>query len=204
MKSEKFKIYTLYANLSCDDVFKYTPEERAHANEDDNIRGLSLMFGERIENLDALTSGYDSEDELLSTYMENVYGEKVQLYNPVIIVDKDQIDRSKSYVINEIVFKEDAIALQDREGIREAVRTYLYENPGELIIKKAPDVNMFRGISKISTNIRNKYPNIGFIPLVNGTLNEYFIDNNYKRYREAYFTLKKISRERKKNNGIRR
>ena len=162
------------------------------------------MYGERIEYLDSLTSNYESMNDLLSSYTEEVYGKKTMLYNPMIIVDKDPEKRDKSYTIDEIVFKDDAIALKDTRNIREQLKEYLLNNPGELVIKKEPEVNCFRGISKISTNIKNKYPGINLMSLVEGTLNKYFENDNYKRYREAYFTLKKLLPERVKPNGIHR
>lgn len=204
MEKEKYKMYSLYASLSYEDACKYTAYERAKAKDRENKRGLLLMYGERIEYLDSLTSNYESMNDLLSSYTEEVYGKKTMLYNPMIIVDKDPEKRDKSYTIDEIVFKDDAIALKDTRNIREQLKEYLLNNPGELVIKKEPEVNCFRGISKISTNIKNKYPGINLMSLVEGTLNKYFENDNYKRYREAYFTLKKLLPERVKPNGIHR
>lgn len=202
MKNEKYKLYSLYAFLSLEEAYKYTDIERAKSSIKDDKRGLLLMYGERIEHLDALTARYEDIEDLLSSYIEEVYGNKSQLYNPIIIVDKDAEDRSKSYAINEIVFQGDSVALQDQDSIRTELKAYLLDHPDELLIKKYPKSNEFRGISNISTHIRNKYPNITIYSLVEGTLNEYFKDNNYKRYREAYFTLKRLSREREIHHAV--
>ena len=201
---KKSKKYTFYATIPGSVNEQYKIEE---ALRNDEKRGLELFSGEQIEDLDYITKNYDSLDDFLESYIEECYGKKIRLYNPVIIVDKHETDRSKSYAIYEFVFKNEYDELQDIKKIREDVESYLIANPDELTISMKPYPyanNQFRGLCNISTNIKKKYPNIGNRDLITYTLNEYFKNDNIKRYREAYFTLKRIYPEREKNNGLHR
>lgn len=142
----KYKMYTLYAKIVGSYNERYTIDE---ALRDDRKRQQTLMSGSRIEDIDKLTDDYESIEELLDSYPEEVLGKKLTLYEPIIIVDKHITDRSKSYEIYDIVFREDAQALKERNAIREEVRNYLMNNPDELKIKNYPqERNKFRGISK--------------------------------------------------------
>ena len=100
----KYKMYTLYAKKYGNKDSKYTVEESV---KDEKKRQQYLMCANLIEELDNLTSQYASVDDLLDSYPEEVFGEKILLYEPVIIVDKHKTDRSKSYAIYDIVFKGD-------------------------------------------------------------------------------------------------
>lgn len=200
METKKYKMYTLYAKIPGSNNEKYTIEESI---KNDSKRQYEIFSEKQIEDLDAMTAIYDSIDDLLETCIEERYGQKIRLYEPVIIVDKHITDRSKSYDLYEFVFKEDYQNLKDTKKIREEVREYLFNNPKELEISKdKKEPNRFRGLCNISTNIRKKWPNIGLVPLIDGTLSEYFKEDNYKRYREAYFVLKKIYPEREYNHGV--
>lgn len=190
---KKNKMYTLYAKIYGTNNAKYTIEESIS---DDKKRQQLLMQGERIEDLDKLTDDYESIEDLLSSYPEEVFGKTVLLYEPVIIVDKDIVDRKKSYAIFDIVFKEDAEALKDKKAIKEELKNYLIEN--------SENIDKFRGINKIYENMKKKYPNMGLSTLIDNTLIIYFEEENYKRYREVYFKLKELNPERIKRNGIHR
>ena len=198
VEKEKYKMYSLYANLSYEDIYKYTPEEMAKSVEKDGKRGLLLMSGEKIEYLDNMTANYDSMDDLLNSYVEEVYGEKKPLFNPMIIVDKDPKDRNKSYIIPDIVFKEDKIEIEKKDNLKEWVTDYLRKNNN--------DIRYFRGINQIYKNISEKHPNEKIEKLIEMTMFEYFVvsNYNYKRRREAYFTVKSLDQERVKSNGIHR
>ena len=187
MDKEKFKMYTLYAKIYGTDSSKYTIEESLR---DDSKRKQVLMFGEKIEDLDKITDDYESVEDLLESYPKEVYGQSFLLYDPVIIVDKDMTDREKSYAIYDIVFREDAEALKNRKAIKEELQDYLIENPEE--------IEKFRGINKIYGNLRQKYPSMGILPLINNTLKIYFEGDNYKRYREVYFKLKELNKRKNK------
>lgn len=189
----KYKNYTLYAKIAGHSSEKYSIEE---AVKNDEKRGLELMSGELIEKLDRMTSQYESPIDLLTSYPEEVYGQKFTLYEPVIIVDKHIEDRSKSYPIFEIVFMEDAKELSNKENIRIWLLDYLTNH-----IDRISD---FRGINEIYSNMKKKYPSMGIIQLINNTVNKYFEEDNYKRYREAYFTLKELDYTREKKDEIHR
>ena len=189
----KYKNYTLYAKIAGHSSEKYSIEE---AVKNDEKRGLELMSGELIEKLDRMTSQYESPIDLLTSYPEEVYGQKFTLYEPVIIVDKHIEDRSKSYPIFEIVFMEDAKELSNKENIRMWLLDYLTNH-----IDRISD---FRGINEIYSNMKKKYPSMGIIQLINNTVNKYFEEDNYKRYREAYFTLKELDYTREKKDEIHR
>lgn len=196
MERKKYKMYTLYASLTTQDIYKYSLKEVIKSTESEGKRGLALMYAENIEDLDALTDQYESADDLLSSFIEEVYGEKAILYNPMIIVDKDPIDRKKSYAITDIAFKGDYTAIQNVNNIRSEVESYLKENPNNVI--------KFRGMNKIYENLRNNYPNMGQQTLIDNAIRIYFEGDNYKRSREAYFKLKELNPERTRNNGIHR
>lgn len=187
---KKQKTYSLYAKIYGSNEPEYTLDEIIHSSEEERKRGLMLMFGERIEDIDRLTDDYLSEEELLLSYMEEVYGKKIPLYDPVIIVDKHPTDRSKSYAIFDIVFADDAEALKDKKNIKEWLLDYLQKNP--------EDVNKFRGIKDIYENVKKKYANRNEEYLINITVLIYFEENNYKRYREAYFKLKELDQSKVK------
>lgn len=187
MDTEKFKMYTLYAKIYGTDSSKYTIEESLR---DDSKRQQVLMFSKTIEDLDKLTDDYESAQDLLDSYPKEVYGQSLFLYEPVIIVDKDMTDREKSYAIYDIVFKDDAEALKNKKAIKEELQDYLIEYPEK--------IEKFRGINKIYGNLRHKYPSMGILPLINITLKIYFESDNYKRYREVYFKLKKLNKRKNK------
>ena len=189
----KYKNYTLYAKVAGHSCEKYSIEE---AVKDDDKRGLELMSGDLIEDLDRMTAKYESYSDLLTSFPEEVYGEKFTLYEPVIIVDKHIEDRSKSYPIYDIVFMEDANELANKENIRIWLLDYLTNHINRIVD--------FRGVNDIYNNMRRKYPNMGIIRLINNTVNKYFEEDNYKRYREAYFTLKELDYIREKKDEIHR
>lgn len=184
----KQKTYTLYAKIYGSKEPEYTLDEMIHSSEKEQKRGLMLMSRERIEDLDRLTDDYLSEEDLLLSYTEEVYGKKVPLYDPVIIVDKHPTDRSKSYAIFDIVFADDREALKDKENIRMWLLDYLKNNP--------EDISKFRGIKDIYENLKNKYGKSNEEYLINTTVLIYLEEDNYKRYREAYFTLKKLESQK--------
>lgn len=189
----KYKRYTLYAKIYGSDSSKYTIEESVR---NDKKRQQALMYGELIEQLDTLTSKYDSVEDLLDSYPEEVFGVNVVLYEPVIIVDKHETDRSKSYEIYDIVFKDDAQELSNKQNIINWTLEYLKHNHH--------NINHFRGIKDIFTKIGENNPNIGILRKIELTVKIYFKDDSYKKYREAYFTLKHLDPKRVRQNGIHR
>ena len=177
----KYKMYTLYAKVEGSFCADYTVSE---AVLDDIKRGQELMSGNLIEDLDRQTAFYASEEDLLESYPEEVFGENIRIYEPVIIVDKHISDRSKSYPIFDIVYEKEAKDLLERENIRIWLSDYLKNNPS--------DIEKFRGIRDIFENVKKKYWNRSIEELIDITVFVYFEDDNYKRYREAYFGLKKL------------
>jgi len=154
------------------------------------------MYGHLIEDLDKLTANFKSIEDLLKSYPEEVYGENVLLYDPVIIVDKDETDLSKSYPIYEIVFSKDAEELKNKNNIKIWLLEYLTNNVN--------DISKFRGINEIYDNLQKKYPTMAMLDLINNTVKIYFKEENYKRYREAYFKLKELDYKRVKKDEIHR
>ena len=61
---------------------------------------------------------------------------------------------------------------------------YLKYNPSDIV--------KFRGIKEIFSNLSSRYPYKNISDLIDMTVYAYFEDNNYKRYREAYFSLKQM------------
>lgn len=187
----KYKMHTLYARIEGSHNSKYSLEESLM---DDEKRQQVLMSGELIEDLDKLTSKYESIEDLLVSYPEEVWNTKVNIYEPIIIVDKDEVDRSKSYYITDIVFAKDAIELQKMDNIKRWLSEFLLNNP--YAIKE------FRGIKEIFNNLIQSHMNRNVEDLINMTIYSYFRDNNYKRYREVYFKLKQLDYKRVKKNVL--
>ena len=189
----KHKTYTLYAKIEGSYNSKYTFEDSLR---DDRKRQQELMSGNLIEELDRLTAKYESSEDLLVSYPEEVFGKKINLYEPVIIVDKDEVDRSKSYYISDIVFARDARELQNKDNIKSWLLDYLIKNPR--------DIKEFRGVKDIYENLGKSYSNKSIGYLINMTILVYFRDNNYKRYRETYFKLIELDYKRVNKNEIHR
>ena len=189
----KYKMYTLYAKIEGHKSSRYTLEE---ALKEESKRPQSLMTGSLIEELDKLTARYESYLDLLESYPEEVFGQPLILYDPVIIVDKDIEDKSKSYPIFDIVFKEDQRELENRDNIRNWLLDFLLNNPER--------VTDFRGIKDIYENVEKKYKEKSIEYLIRITILTYLEDNNYKRYREAYFTLKKLDYKNTKKDEVHR
>lgn len=189
----KYKRYTLYAKIAGHRCEKYSIEE---AVKDDEKRGQELLFGDTIEEIDRITAKYESSIDLLTSFPEEVFGKKFIIYEPVIIVDKHVKDRNKSYPIFDIVYMDDARELSNKENIRIWLLDYLTTHTDR--------ISDFRGISEIYSNMKKKYPSMGIIHLINNTVNKYFEDDNDKRYREAYFTLKELDYTREKKDEIHR
>lgn len=181
------KIYTLYAKIAGSRNSKYSFEESLR---EDSKRQQVLMSGSLIEELDRLTAKYESIEDLLVSYPEEVWDTKINLYDLVIIVDKDKVDRSKSYYISDIVFARDAKELENRDNIKCWLLDYLMKNHG--------DIKEFRGIRDIYKILIKSYSDYSISNLINMTVLVYFKDNNYKRYREAYFKLRELDYKRVK------
>ena len=62
------------------------------------------MSGKMIEDLDRLTSKYESSEDLLISYPEEVWDTNIRMYDPVIIVDKNEFDRSKLKNFQKVIF----------------------------------------------------------------------------------------------------
>lgn len=185
----KYKSYKLYAKIKGKNGENYTYDE---AKNDDTKRPFLLMDAELIEKLDQMTSYYESYDDLLDSYPEEVFGKPEIMYDPVIYVDKHLTNREKSYYIFDIVFREDSIELKNYDNIKNWLLDYLNSNP--------KDVEKFRGINDIYNNMKKKYPWMSEESLIHNTVEKYFVDNNYKRYREAYFKLKSLDRKKENIN----
>lgn len=194
MENNKFKMYGLYGDLSYMDSLEYSPDEVAKLPE--SKRGLLLISAEDIEKLDRMTSKYESMDDLLFSYMREVYDSDAMLYNPIIIVDKDPIEREKSFAIKEIVFEGEYELIKDGINIRRQTEEHLKQFPNDII--------KFRAMKKIFERLKNKYTTMGNERLINIAIEIYFEGYNYKRSREAYFTLKELYLERENKNGIRK
>ena len=189
----KYKLHTLYAKIEGANNSKYSFEESLR---NDTKRQQPLMSGQMIEDLDKLTSKYESAEDLLISYPKEVWDADVFIYEPIIIVDKDEFDRSKSYYITDIVFAKDKVELQNKDYIKRWLLDYLLNNPH--------DIKEFRGIKEIYENLSKTYSDKSIGYIINMTVMVYFKGNNYKKYREAYFTLKKLDYKRVKKNEIHR
>ena len=187
----KYKMHTLYAKIEGSKNSKFSFEESLR---DDTKRQQSLMSGHLIEDLDRLTSQYESMEELLTSYPEEVWDADICIYEPVIIVDKHEFDRSKSYYITDIVYTKDARELQNMDNIKNWLLDYLLNNPN--------DIREFRGIKDIYDNLVIAYRDSSIEQLINMSVFVYFKGNNYKKYREAYFKLKELDYRRVKRNEI--
>lgn len=189
----KYKSYTLYAKIEGSHNSKYSLEESLR---NDTKRQQALMSAKLVEDLDRLTSKYESIEDLLSSYPKEVWDIEVNLYEPVIIVDKDETDRSKSYYITDIVFANDEIELQKMDNIKRWLSEFLLNHPQK--------IKAFRGLREIFNTLIQSYPNRNIENLIKMTIYSYFKDNNYKKYRETYFKLKELDYKRVKKNVLHR
>lgn len=189
----KYKMHTLYAKIEGSNNSKYSFEESLR---DDKKRQQALMSGRLIEDLDRLTSKYESSEDLLMSYPQEVWDTDIHMYDPVILVDKDEFDRSKSYYITDIVFARDRVELQNKDNIKGWLLDYLIKNPN--------DIKEFRGVKEIYESLKKTYSDKSIGYIINITILAYFKGNNYKKYREAYFTLKQLNNKRVNKNEIRK
>lgn len=186
------KTYGLYVKVEGSSNLRFTLEESLR---DDRKRNQLLMDSHLIEDLDRMTSKFTSFRDLIEAFQE-VNNTNKSIYEPVIIVDKDEIDRSRSYPLFDIVYTDDQEMLNNKDSIRTWLLEYLINNPN--------DIKEFRGIKDIYQNVREKYKDRNINYLINITILIYFENHNYKRYREAYFKLKELDRSKVKKNEIHR
>lgn len=184
------KLYSLYCNV---EGIKEYPIHEAIKN--DLKRGHNITIGERIEEIDSLTACFTSTRDL-NEGLNEAHGVEKRIYNPLIYVDKDEKDRSKSYVIEDIVYEEDKKYLDNREDIKNRTFIYLLNNPNSR--------TAFRGIIKIYNETYKNNPYMDLNSILKYAINKYFSGLNYKCCREAYFTLKNLNQIEEKKHEIHR
>ena len=186
------KKYGLYAKVEGTESSKYSHTEGLS---DPKKRQQCLMEYQDLEELDDMTSRYDSFEELNDEFKE-VYESTRDLYAPVIIVDKNNIESDDSYIIEDIVFAKDKQEIARKDNIRDWLLDYLLNNPH--------DINKFRGLKDIYINLQAKNKDHSIEYLINVTVNIYFKEHKYKRYRQAYFKLKELDYQRVRRSEVHR
>jgi len=189
----KKKNYGLYVKV--EGVYHYPLNE---AVKEDGKRPHNLMNASLIEELDDMTAGFESFEEMNQIFKEVVYNDDKNMYEPIIIVDKDETDREKSYVISDIVYAKDKIEIENKDNLKEWLTDYLKNNNQH--------ISLFRGINEIYDRISKKpeYRNKSIDSLIEMTVYAYLVESgyNYKKRREAYFTLKYLDKSKVKKNEI--
>lgn len=163
----------------------------------DNSKRRVIMMGETIEELDKLTAMFPSF-ERLNKELKEAHNSSIDACDPIIIVDPDDTDLSKSYAIFDIVYEEDKKILDDRDNIKLWLLEYLKQNP--------EDISRFKGIRNI---YQNKYTDEFKKGIVNEDIIKrivlgYFENEGYKKYRDIYFELKNLDRSKVKKDEIHR
>lgn len=179
---------TYYLNVqNKDDNPSYTLEESLR----DKNKRRGLMMRYTIEELDNITSLFDSFQDM-NEKLNEAYGQQKELINPIIIVDEDDNDLSKSYVIYDIVFSGDKKIINDPNYITSWLLDYLTKKP-EAIYRIKGVRNIFQ--NKYSEEFRQGIINEGIITQI---VHAYLANPSYKKYRDLYFALKKLDETRVK------
>lgn len=185
---------TYYLNVkNKDDNPIYTLEESLR---DKNKRRV-LMMGYTIEELDKKTGMFSSFKEL-SDALNEAYNSNKEMYDPIIIVDEEDKDLSKSYTIYDIAYENDLKILSNPDYIKAWLKEYLKQNP--------EDIYRIKGIRNIFQNKYNDEFNKGIINerTISQIVHGYLQNPSYKKYRDIYFTLKALDEKREVKNEIHR
>lgn len=185
---------TYYLNVkNKDDNSSYTLEESLR---DKNKRRV-LMMGYTIEELDKKTGLFPSFNEL-SEELNEAYNSNKELIDPIIIVDEDDKDLSKSYPIYDIAYEEDIKTLSNSNYIKIWLEDYLTKNPQEIY--------RIKGIRNIFQNKYTEEFKKGIIDerTISQIIYAYLSNPSYKKYRDIYFTLKALDDKREVKNEIHR
>lgn len=187
------RTYSLDVKMKGNSTPFYTLEDSLK----DRTKRRSLMIGETIEELDRLTGLFSSFEEMNFEF-KSAYNSNKDMFDPLIIVDVDDKDLSKSYAIFDIVYENDKKELDNPDNIRLWLIEYLKQNP--------QNITRFKGIRNI---YKNKYveefeKGIVTEDIINRVVLSYLRNYSYKKYRDVYFTLKRLDKSRVKQNDIHR
>lgn len=187
------RTYYLDVKRKGSNIPNYTLEESLR---DKNKRRV-VMMGYTIEELDKKTGLFASFKEL-SEELNEVHNSDQEMNDPYIIVDEDDNDLSKSYVIYDIVYEDDKKVIDNPDYIKSWLLEYLKKNPD--------DIYRIKGIRNIFQNKYNEEFTKGIINerTIEQIVYGYLENPSYKKYRDIYFTLKTLDRTREKNNEIHR
>lgn len=157
----------------------------------------TLMARETIQELDKLTALFDSFEDLNEEF-KTVHGSNKDMFDPLIIVDVDEKDLSKSYAIFDIVYSADKKQLDDPDNIKLWLLEYLKKNP--------KDISRFKGIRNIYGNKYVEEFEKGIVTedMINRIVLSYLSNPTYKKYRDIYFTLKRLDKSKVKSDEIHR
>ena len=156
-----------------------------------------LIMEHTIEALDKLTGKFESFEELSKEFAV-AYNSTKELYDPLIIVDEDIHDLSKSYFIPDVVFEEDQKVLSNPDYIKTWLLEYLLKNPGEIY--------RIKGVRNIFQSKYHDEYTKGIIDerIINQIVHAYLLNPSYKKYRDIYFALKKYDQIKEEKNEIHR
>lgn len=185
---------TYYLNVkNKDDNPSYTLEESLR---DKNKRKV-LMMGYTIEELDRKTGLFPSFEEL-SKELNEVYNSTKEMYDPIIIVDEDDKDLSKSYPLYDIVYENDLKVISNPDYIKLWLEEYLIKNP--------EDIYRIKGIRNIFQNKYNEEFKKGIVEekTITQIIHSFLANPSYKKYRDLYFALKVLDEKREVKNEVHR
>ncbi len=172
--------YTLQIKDKDNDDTKYSNDEILHEIRKRN----SFFIGASMQEIDDFTSMFTSFEDMNECF-EEIYLQKLRLYDPMIIVDPS-LDLDKSYIIPDIVYKYDRENIRDIFTLRKKLIYYLEKNP-ENIIK-------FPGLLKIKKIYASNNDN-SVDKLVERIAFAYLNEKSYKKSRDTYFKIRKLERD---------
>lgn len=142
----------------------------------------SLLFeADSIEKFDRQTALFTSFSDMIEEFNE-IYGQNLVLYHPFIISDVESKSTTRSSLIIDIVYASDFAAIKDYDSIKLSTL--------ECLLKDTSAIREFPGINKI---FKNSYSNEKLDGrLIRLLVTAYFNSSNYKKYRDAYFSLKRL------------
>lgn len=189
---EEKEMYGLYVQVENSGSKVYPPYE---GKNDDKKRGHLLMFHETMEGLDRLTSKFTSFQEINQAFKE-IYNSDKNMYRPIIYVDKNIEDLSKSYYLTKVVYEDDFKELQNRDSIKEWLLDYLKSHP--------ENIEHFGLLRNFYVNTKKTAPIKSVEYSLTIAVNRYLQQEGYIGYRESYFNLKEFDKTKEKKDEIHR
>ena len=189
---DKEEMYSLYVQVQNQNEEIYSVSE---GKTDEHKRGHLLMYHNTMEGLDKLTSKFTSFSDMNREF-KKIYSSDKNMHSPIIYIDKDTSDLSKTFVTYKIVFEEDAkeLRLEKRDNISVWLIDYLRNNKD--------DMQYFGLLNILYQNVVKGNPNASYLDQIKMAVNLYLNKEGYMGYRFAYFKLKELDKTKEKTDAV--